>query len=209
MIKKLFVQLAVLGVASLALLGLGAVASLLSGNPELGNGLGAQVVVDSTSALATAEGALASTQLELDRAHQILEFSSRYRIPGDMAARIYDHAVGEGIPPALGFQLVKIESRFMNSAQSYASAIGLTQLMLPTARAYEPTVTPADLMNPDVNLRIGFRYLKDLLKQYDNDLALALEAYNKGPTLVNAQLLGGMDVKGKYSQAVMRGMRRG
>jgi hypothetical protein len=36
MIKKMFAQLAVLGVASLALLGLGAVASLLSGNPELG-----------------------------------------------------------------------------------------------------------------------------------------------------------------------------
>ena len=208
MIKKLFAQLAVVGVASLALLGLGAVASLLSGNPELG-ALTAVELTDSTSALATAEGALASTQLELDRAHQILEFSSRYRIPGDMAARIYDHAVAEGIPPALGFQLVKIESGFTNSARSYASAIGLTQLMLPTARAYEATVTPADLMNPDVNLRIGFRYLKDLLKQYDNDLALALEAYNKGPTLVNAQIQGGMDVKGKYSRAVMGGMRRG
>lgn len=208
MIKKLFVQLAVLGVASLALLGLGAVASLLSGNPELGGAETAQVT-DSASALATAEGALASTQLELDRAHQILEFSSRYRIPADMASRIYDHAVNEGIPPALGFQLVKIESGFTNSARSYAAAIGLTQLMLPTARAYEPTVTPADLMNPDVNLRIGFRYLKDLLKQYDNDLALALEAYNKGPTLVNAQMQSGMIVKGKYSRAVMGGMRRG
>jgi soluble lytic murein transglycosylase-like protein len=60
-----------------------------------------------------------------------------------------------------------------------------------------------------VNLRIGFRYLKDLLKQYDNDLALALEAYNKGPTLVNAQMQSGMVVKGRYSRAVMGGMRRG
>ena len=208
MIKKIFAQLAVLGVAAFALLGLGAVASLLSDNPELGASPVVEVT-DSTSALATAEGALASTQLELDRAHQILEFSSRYRIPADLAARIHDHAVNEGIPPALGFQLVKIESGFTNSARSYASAIGLTQLMLPTARAYEPTVSPADLMNPDVNLRIGFRYLKDLLKQYDNDLALALEAYNKGPTLVNAQIQGGLDVKGKYSRAVMGGMRRG
>jgi soluble lytic murein transglycosylase-like protein len=208
MIKKLFAQLAVLGVASLAVLGLGAVASLLSGNPELGAGTSAQMI-DSTSALATAEGALASTQLELDRAHRILEFSGRYRIPADMASRIYDHAVNEGIPPALGFQLVKIESGFTNSARSYASAIGLTQLMLATARGYEPTVSGADLMNPDVNLRIGFRYLKDLLKQYDNDLALALEAYNKGPTLVNAQMQSGMVVKGRYSRAVMGGMKRG
>lgn len=208
MIKKLFAQLAVLGVASLALLGLGAVASLLSGNPELGGVEPAQVA-DTASALATAEGALASTQLELDRAHQILEFSSRYRIPADMASLIYDHAVNEGIPPALGFQLVKVESGFTNSARSYAAATGLTQLRLPTARAYEPTVSTVDLMNPDVNLRIGFRYLKDLLKQYDNDLALALEAYNKGPTLVNTQMQSGMIVKGKYSRAVMGGMRRG
>lgn len=208
MIKKLCAQLAVVGVASLALLGLGAVASLLSGNPELGPH--AEVVaIDSVSALATAEGALASTQLQLDRAHQILEFSSRYRIPADMASRIYDHAVNEGIPPALGFQLVKIESGFTNSATSYASAIGLTQLMLPTARSYEPTVSGADLMNPDVNLRIGFRYLKDLLRQYDNDLALALEAYNKGPTLVNAQMQSGLEVRGRYSRAVMGGMKRG
>jgi soluble lytic murein transglycosylase-like protein len=208
MIKKAFAQLAILCVAALALLGLGAVASVLSDNPEIG-GTEAVALTDSLSALATAEGALASTQLQLDRAHHILEFSSRYRIPADLASRIYDHAVDEGIPPALGFQLVKIESGFTNSAQSYASAIGLTQLMLRTARSYEPAVTRADLMNPDVNLRIGFRYLKDLLKQYDNDLALALEAYNKGPTLVNAQMQSGMVVKGKYSRAVMGGMRRG
>ncbi len=206
MIRKMFGQLAIAGMAGFALLGLGTVAGLLSDPiaPEE-----VAVEVDSTSALANAEVELATTRHELDRAHRILEFSGRYRIPADLATRIHDHAVAQGIPPALGFQLVKIESGFVNSARSYASAIGLTQLMLPTARSYEPTVTASDLMNPDVNLRIGFRYLKDLLKQYDNDLALALEAYNKGPTLVNAQVESGMEVRGKYSRAVMGGMRKG
>ncbi len=51
-------------------------------------------------------------------------------------------------------------------------------------------------MNPDMNLRIGFRYLKDLLKRFDQDLALALEAYNKGPTLIAAQQDSGSVVKG-------------
>ena len=58
-------------------------------------------------------------------------------------------------------------------------------------------------MNPDVNLRIGFRYLKDLLKRFDQDVALALEAYNKGPTFIAAQQDSGSVVKGRYSRAVM------
>ena len=164
------------------------------------------IVIDTTAALARVEAQLASTRSELERTHRILEFSGRYRIPADMATRIYDHAVNEGIPPALGFQLVKIESNFLNNATSYAAARGLTQLMLPTARSYEATVTAADLMNPDVSLRIGFRYLRDLLKQFDNDLALALEAYNKGPTLVNAQMDEGLEVRGRYSRAVIGGI---
>jgi len=208
MMKTLVVRAGALGLVASALMGLGALASVLSGNG--GAALPAielAAAPDSTARPADAEGELAETRLELDRAHRILEFSGRYRIPADLAARIHDHAVSAGLPPALGFQLVKVESNFINSAQSYASAIGLTQLMLRTARSYEPTVTAAELMNPDVNLRIGFRYLKDLLKQFDNDLALALEAYNKGPTLVNAQRESGMEVRGRYSRAVMGGMR--
>lgn len=205
MMQRIVARGAVLAVAALALTGLGAVATVLSGD-DTSVGAPEEVAVDTTSALAVMESQLAVTRGELDRAHRILDFSGRYRIPADMAARIYDHAVNEGIPPALGFQLVKIESNFVNSATSYASAIGLTQLALLTARSYEPTLTPDDLMNPDVSLRIGFRYLKDLLKRYDNDLELALEAYNKGPTLVSAQMSEGIQVKGRYSRAVLRGM---
>lgn len=207
MIRTYVVRGAAVALAAAALAGLGALATVLSGynhQPVLAE---APLAVDTASALADAEGALAEARQELERAHRILEFSGRYRIPADLATRIHDHAVEAGLPPALGFQLVKVESNFINSARSYAAAIGLTQLMLRTARSYEPTVTAADLMNPDVNLRIGFRYLKDLLTQYDHDLALALEAYNKGPTLVNAQRESGMEVKGRYSRAVMGGMR--
>jgi soluble lytic murein transglycosylase-like protein len=207
MIRKIFVRAVALGLAASALTGLGALATILAGHRDMPAVAGALVPVDSVATPANTEGELADARQELERANRILEFSGRYRIPADLATRIHDHAVMAGLPPALGFQLVKVESNFINSAQSYASAIGLTQLMLPTARSYEPTVTAAELMNPDVNLRIGFRYLKDLLKQYDHDLALALEAYNKGPTLVNAQRESGMEVRGRYSRAVMGGMR--
>ncbi len=193
--------------SGLALTGLGALASNLAAPAE--EIAVEPLMVDTTSQLAQMEGELATTRTELERAHRIMEFSGRYSIPADLASRIYDHAVNEGIPPALGFQLVKIESDFKNSATSYASAIGLTQLRLPTARSYDPTLDPSDLMNPDISLSIGFRYLKDLLKQFDNDLALALEAYNKGPTLVAARMESGEDVRGSYSRSVMGGIRRG
>jgi soluble lytic murein transglycosylase-like protein len=206
MMKQTVARGSMIAAAALALTGLGAMATMMSRDTTPVIDLSEEVVIDTTAALAVMESQLLVTQGELDRAHRILDFSGRYRIPADMAARIYDHAVNEGIPPALGFQLVKIESGFTNSARSYASAIGLTQLVLLTARSYEPTLTREDLMNPDVSLRIGFRYLKDLLKRYDNDLELALEAYNKGPTLVSAQMDEGIQVKGRYSRAVLRGM---
>jgi soluble lytic murein transglycosylase-like protein len=204
MLKRLLAQGAVVGVGALALMGLGTVSSILAGHTPTGTELGieADAPVDST----TMAGQLVATRAELERAHRILEFSGRYRIPADLSARIYDTALAEGIPPALGFQLVKIESQFKNTAQSHMAAIGLTQLRILTARAYDPTIDESDLMNPDVNLRIGFRYLKDLLKRFDNDLALALEAYNKGPTLITAQMAQGEEVRGRYSRKVLSGI---
>lgn len=208
MIKRFVAQVAVLGVGALALLGLGAVSSVLSRGDTLVGPVAAVVEADSAVALATVKGQLKVTRHELERAHQILDYSGRYSIPADLSALIYDNAVAEGIPASIGFQLVKIESNFKNSASSYASAIGLTQLQLPTARAYDSSLNASDLQNPDVNLRIGFRYLKDLLKRFDDNAGLALEAYNKGPTLVAAQQELGMQIEGKYSRAVLGGLRK-
>ncbi len=209
--KRFVVQALVLLTGALTLVGMGAVSSMISGRDTLValEGDSTAIAADSSTTLETVSGQLKATRAELQRAHHILEFSGRYAIAADLAAAIYDHAVAEGISPALGFALVKIESRFQNTAYSTASAVGLTQLRLPTARAYDAAITQADLMNRDVNLRIGFRYLRDLLDQFDNDVALALEAYNKGPTLVMAQRELGEEVRGKYSRAVLNGARKG
>ena len=204
MMKRIVAQVAIISVGAMALLGLGGVSNVLAGR----NALSRPGTIDTLSQVDSLQGELKVTRTELERAHQVLEFSGRYSIPGDLSARIYDNAVAEGIPPAIGFQLVNVESRFQNRAQSEASAIGLTQLRLPTARVYDTTVGASDLMNPDVNLRIGFRYLNDLLKRFNQDVALALEAYNKGPTYIASQQDSGSVVKGRYSQAVLSGTRR-
>ena len=200
--RRLFAQLTVLVVGAVALVGLGGVSTLLAARrtPE------AQVA--DSAAFATVRAQLDDARHELERAHQILEFSGSYAIPADLSAQIYDIAVAEGIQPSVGFQLVKVESGFQNGATSEASAIGLTQLRMPTARVYDATVDPSDLMNADVNLRLGFRYLKTLLTRFNNNLPLALEAYNKGPTFVAAEQLLGNPVEGRYSKAILGGMKK-
>ena len=204
--RRLFAQLVVLAVGATALVGLGGVSTLLGSHQSVVTA-SADSASDSTT-LAGVRAELTETRRELERAHQILEFASRYEIPADLATHIYDVAIAEGIPAAVGFQLVKVESGFENTAQSPASAIGLTQLRLATARTYDATVNASDLMNADVNLRLGFRYLKDLLARFDHNLPLALEAYNKGPTFVSAEQELGNDVEGRYSKAVISGIRK-
>jgi len=150
-------------------------------------------------------GELDLLRIQLDRANAILDNSMKYQIPADLAASIYDIALSEGIDPALGFQLVKIESSFKANARSSMGAIGYTQLQVTTARFYEPDVTERALTQRDLNLRIGFRFLNDLLKKFDNDTHLALLAYNRGPAKVADILAQGGDPTNGYSDAVLRG----
>jgi len=150
-------------------------------------------------------GELDLLRIQLDRANAILDNSMKYQIPADLAASIYDIALSEGIDPALGFQLVKIESSFKANARSSMGAIGYTQLQVTTARFYEPDVTERALTQRDLNLRIGFRFLNDLVKKFDNDTHLALLAYNRGPAKVADILAQGGDPTNGYSDAVLRG----
>lgn len=149
----------------------------------------------------------ADRQEQLGRWHQILAFSSQYRIKTDLSRRIYDAAVTAGIEPELAFRLIRVESVFNPRAASPAGAVGLTQLMPATARIFEPEVTRDELFDPDVNLRIGFRYLRTLIRQYKGDLKLALLVYNRGPTAVHAALAMGLSPANGYETIITRGYR--
>ncbi len=165
----------------------------------------------SPSATQMASGQLAgqipSQHEYLNRWQAIQSYSTRYRIKTDLARRIYDASIAAGIEPELGFRVVRVESVFDPRAVSSAGAIGLTQLMLGTARAFEPRITREDLLDPDVNLRIGFRYLRGLIKQYKGDLMLALVAYNRGPVAVQRSLAMGVSPANGYEKLITRGYR--
>lgn len=153
--------------------------------------------------LVAREGELRHVRIEADRYRLILAQSTRYGIPGDLAASIHDIAVQEDIPPTLAFALVRVESGFMADAVSEAGAVGLTQLMPATAVMLQPGVTRAELFQRETNLRLGFRYLRRLLRQYEGDLRLALLAYNRGPTRVDELRSRGEDPGNGYARSVM------
>jgi soluble lytic murein transglycosylase-like protein len=80
------------------------------------------------------------------------------------------------LDPALLHAVITVESGYNPRARSPKGAIGLMQLMPDTARRYDV----ADIWDPRDNLRGGARYLRDLLALFNNNLSLALAAYNAG-----------------------------
>ena len=100
---------------------------------------------------------------------------------------------------------MKIESSFRGTARSSMDALGYTQVQLATARFYDPDVTEKQLFERETNLRIGFRFLKELVVRFDHDTHLALLAYNRGPAKVDEILAAGGDPANGYSDAVLKG----
>lgn len=156
---------------------------------------------------ASASGELELARNQLARANRIIGYSTTYRIPADLAASIHDIALAEGIEPDLGFRLVRLESDFNERATSPVGAVGLTQLMPATARFFDKSVTRERLYDRETNLRIGFRYLRTLIREYKGDLKIALLVYNRGPVAVQAALDMGLDPANGYDRIVMKGYR--
>ena len=159
-------------------------------------------------AVSAPEGVIELQQAEIDRLKSIHEKSARFGIPADLAERIEDIALAEGIEPEVAFGLVRAESEFNRRAVSPVGAVGLTQLMPSTARYFKAGVDRNDLFDRDTNLRIGFRYLATLLKKYDGNLELALLAYNRGPERVDQLLRQGANPNNGYVEMVMRGKKK-
>jgi Soluble lytic murein transglycosylase and related regulatory proteins (some contain LysM/invasin domains) len=96
------------------------------------------------------------------------------------ASLIRDVAREEQVDAALLHAVISVESGYNARALSPKGAVGLMQLMPDTARRY----AVSDIWDPTQNLRGGARYLRDLLAMFNDNLSLALAAYNAGEKAV-------------------------
>ena len=87
--------------------------------------------------------------------------------------------------PIIALSLIRQESGFNKRARSHVGARGLMQLMPSTARQFRKRLKKRHLYNPNLNIKIGTSYFKNLLKHYDNNLVYSLAAYNAGERRVN------------------------
>jgi soluble lytic murein transglycosylase-like protein len=79
--------------------------------------------------------------------------------------------------------------------------------MLPTARFFQKGITRDELYTRDTNLRIGFRYLRTLVREYKGNVQLALLVYNRGPQAVQNSRDQGLDPSNGYERVVMKGYK--
>jgi soluble lytic murein transglycosylase len=108
----------------------------------------------------------------------------RVAYPLAYSPMIDDIAQHAGVPPAFVRAIAREESSFDPGAVSPANAYGLIQLISSTAKAYgRPMGLPHDpgsLKSPEVNLRIGTNFMRDLFQRYAQNPAVIPSAYNAG-----------------------------
>ena len=141
----------------------------------------------------------------IDQALAATRFAMEYKIPEPLAEEIHQAAIVNGISPKVAFGLVRAESGFRPKVTSPVGAVGLTQVMPSTARWLEPGTTRTDLMEPSTNLRLGFKYLRQLIDEYEGNERLALTAFNRGPGTVNKLLKRGRNPDNGYADKVLTG----
>ncbi len=97
---------------------------------------------------------------------------------------INKHAKAAGIPTELAISFVREESSFDPTVESFANAIGLSQLIMPTAKRFAKgtgiTVNRKSLRDPDKNLQIGTRFMAFLMNKWGQQISLIPPSYNAG-----------------------------
>lgn len=110
-------------------------------------------------------------------AYKSVKTSSGYATASDRYAPLVEKVAREhSLDRALLQAMIAAESGFDPHAVSHKGAVGLMQLMPETARRYGVR----NLYDPAENIQGGAKYLRDLMRKFNNDLSLTLAAYNAG-----------------------------
>lgn len=120
--------------------------------------------------------------------------------PRPYAATVEANTAKQGLPTALFYGHMQVESRYRPAVVSGADAIGLMQL-LPTTAAKVAEGLPGvpahrkALVRPHVNVTIAAQYLAGLVARYNGQLPPAIAAYNAGTHRIDGWLTKGKPVE--------------
>lgn len=107
--------------------------------------------------------------------------------PDPYGALVEPWAKARGVDPFLIRAIMREESSFHPGIVSWAGAVGLMQLMVPTARGNDQDVTVQgkldreQLRRPEINVPIAARFLGTLTQQFEGHPTMIAAAYNAGP----------------------------
>ncbi|MBE7559705.1 lytic transglycosylase domain-containing protein [bacterium] len=137
---------------------------------------------------------------------------------------VWEQSRLHGCSPLLIMALIITESSVRPEAKSPRNAHGLMQLLpevgldlsLHVAELLAPEEAasmgwtaraPEHLYDPETNIKLGMLYFAQLLDRFDGDLALAIRAYNAGPTAIARKLRQGEGLPEGYLSRVMANYR--
>lgn len=114
--------------------------------------------------------------------------------PKKYSYEISKYAKEYDIDENLIYAVIKAESNFEETAVSRKNAKGLMQLMYDTALDVANTIgleiNEETILEPDININIGTKYLSILINKYHN-IEVALAAYNAGSGNVDSWIANG------------------
>ncbi|MDD5321994.1 MAG: transglycosylase SLT domain-containing protein [Methylococcales bacterium] len=115
------------------------------------------------------------------------------RFPVNYLNQVQSNAYRQNLDAAIVFGLIRQESMLDKNARSAAGAQGLMQIMPKTGQQIAHSLGESwqsgnSLFNPDVNIKYGAFYYRQLLNRFNGHFALATAAYNAGPNRVSKWL---------------------
>jgi soluble lytic murein transglycosylase len=140
------------------------------------------------------------------------DWYQRLRYPLRYEQIVTGHARNYRLDPALLAAVIYSESKFEADARSSAGAVGLMQLLPETAegiavRTGGNAFVVEDLLDPELNVRYGSWYLRNLLDKYGNE-RLALAAYHAGQGNVDAWREAGLGIQFPETRAYVDKVQR-
>lgn len=118
------------------------------------------------------------------------DFLVKKLFPKEFWDLVSDDKMRSELDPLLLLSVMKQESAFDHNAISHSGAVGLLQMIPPTAQDVKLELksdadVPSALADPATNIKFCAHYLAGLIKKYNGSIPLALAAYNAGPKRIN------------------------